>query len=510
MRRGNEFATWLAARWPALVRTLVFLGHPQREAEAVAGEAVARILPAWERERRDGDVDVLVFRALLDERARALRRRAADPAPDPDPDELDLPPGLADRLERRRELEAHLATLPEEQRVRTVLEHVAGLGDPELEEVLDEPGATRLLPLSGPDVRDACEAVPALPAPVAGVLSRARRRRRTAWTRGAAVVAVAAVALGATTWWTSGEDGSGQGEVTPVSNPLPVPWYADGRLHLARVVVAVPGVQTLLDVPDGVVYADDEGRVVHVDDGGRQQEIGATVPGSRLAVEPDNGWVVWADPGDGDPELVVHDTLGGTEIGRRSLAAAGDAGGQPVGTHGPIAIDDERVFYSSPDGDFAWEPLIQVSFALSGTMVDTAEESRVTRSEGVLRVTPLPYRTGAVIDGEDARLTHDGRYAFAVEEGVAGGGLQVYEVESGRPLAPLYSPSDQAVSWAYQDGTFYFAVLHKLHDKTYQDTLQMPSEGDYRLYGCRADRADPCTLLTEVPEEVAEPPVFPQ
>jgi hypothetical protein len=133
----------------------------------------------------------------------------------------------------------------------------------------------------------------------------------------------------------------------------------------------------------------------------------------------------------------------------------------------------------------------------------------VTRADGVLRVTPLPYRTGAVIDGDDARLTHDGRYAFAVQPNDAYDQLRVYDVESGRRLPPLYSPSDEAVAWTYQDGTFFFAVVHMLQDKRHQDTLQMPSKGDYRLYACRPDRADPCDLLTEVPEEVPDPPVFP-
>ncbi len=273
------------------------------------------------------------------------------------PDEPDLPPALADRLERRRELEAHLATLHEPERVRTVLVHVAGLADDEVDEVTGQPGVTPPLPMAGADVRDACEAVPAPPAPVvrgAGPLAQPaaygvdpRRGGRRA----------VAVVLAATTWWTSGDDDRPeQGEVTPATNPLPVPWYADGTLHLARVDVQVAGVDTLLAVPDGVVYSDAEGRVVHVDDAGRQRKIGETVAGSRLVVEPDNGWVAWADPGDGDPELVVHDTLARTEVGRRSLGAPEDGGGQPVGAAGPIAIDDERVFYSSPDGDFAWEP----------------------------------------------------------------------------------------------------------------------------------------------------------
>ncbi|MCY6488482.1 hypothetical protein, partial [Actinobacillus pleuropneumoniae] len=82
-----------------------------------------------------------------------------------------------------------------------------------------------------------------------------------------------------------------------------------GTLHLARVSVEVSGVRTIVDVPDGVVYSDDDGRVVHVDSAGAQEQIGRTGVGSRLGVEDDNGWVAWADPGAGDPELVVHDTI---------------------------------------------------------------------------------------------------------------------------------------------------------------------------------------------------------
>ncbi len=509
MRRSTEFATWLSARWPALVRSLVFLGHPQAEAEVAAGEAVARLLPAWERERRDGDVDLLAYRALVEEHARVVRRRDPGAPPSLD-DEPDLPPGLADRIERRRELEAHLATLDEEDRVRAVLAHVAGLDDDDVADVVGAAGPTPLLPLSALDVRDAGEAVPVAPAPVSAVLARSRRRRRTAWTRGAVVAAVVAVVLGATTWWTSGDDGAPeQGEVSAETNPLPVPWFADGTLHLARVTVVADHVETLLEVPDGVVYADTGGHVVHVDNNGRQRTIGRAVPGSRLVVEPATGWVAWADPGDGVPELVVNDTLARAEVGRRPLTPPGSGGGEPLGTHGPIAIDGERVYYSSADGDFAWEPSIDVSYALSGAMLDTAEDARVSRSDGVLRVTPLPYRTGTVIDADDARLTHDGRYAFGIQSTDAYDQLQVFRVEDGRPLQ-MYAPSDEAVAWTYQDGTFYFAVTHMLQDKRFQDMLEMPSEGDYRFYACRPGRPQPCEKLPlTVPEEVADPPILP-
>ncbi|HYH35331.1 MAG TPA: hypothetical protein VD814_09300 [Nocardioides sp.] len=504
MRRESDFTTWVAARWPALVRTLVLLGHPQAEAEQIAREGVARAVPAWEREWREGDVEVLVYREVLAERGRVLRHRGDEPLPPRD--EPDLPPALEDRLERRRELEAHLAGLPPTQREKAVLVHVAELAEEQAADVLGDPGPSPAMPFAGTHVREACEAVPVGPVPVTAVLATARRRRRSAWLRGVSALGIVAVVVAATTWWTGRAEDVERGEVSPASNPLPVPWYADGRLHLARVVVEVSGVEHLVSVPDGVVYTDDAGRVVQVDAAGKVSELGETVAGSRLVVEPDNGWVAWADPGDGDPELVVRDTLADAEVGRRSLAGSAGGGGQPVGASGPIAVEDERIYYSSPDGDFAWEPLIDVSFALSGTMVDTAEGARVTRSGDVLRVTPVPYRTGTVIDAEDARLTRDGAYAFAEQAD----DLVVYDVESGTPIERMYSPSDAPVAWSYHEGTFVFAVLHMLQDKTYQDMLQMPSEGDYRIYACRPGLADPCRKLTEVPEEVADPPVFAQ
>ena len=94
MRRGDEFATWLVARWPSLVRTLVFLGHRQDDAERLASEGEARALPGWDREAREGDVEVHVWRSVLQQRTRALRHEA--PAPGTEPEPL-APPGPDDR-----------------------------------------------------------------------------------------------------------------------------------------------------------------------------------------------------------------------------------------------------------------------------------------------------------------------------------------------------------------------------------------------------------------------------
>lgn len=504
MRRVDEFATWLAARWPSLVRGLVFLGNRQDDAERLAREGVARSLPGWEREAREGDVDVHVWRSVLEQRSRALRHEA--PAADADPEPVELPPGLADRLERRRELEAHLAGLGEADRTRAVLVHVAELSEEQAAELVGDTGPVARLPLDGPAVLDACEAVPVPPAPVTDVVARARGRRRTAWGRGVVAVGVVAALLAATTWWTARSQGPDQGRVEQATNPLPIPWYADGTLHLARVTVEVAGLLEMVDVPDGVVYSDTEGRVVAVDSAGQQTSIGETVAGSRLAANADTGWVAWADPADGNPVLVVHDTVAEAEVARRSLAGSEGGGGQPVGASQPIAIEGERVYYNSPDGDFAWDPLVDISFALAGTMLDTADGARVTRTDGVVRLSPAPFRTGVVIDADDARLTADGDYAFAVKEEV----LAVLDTETGEPVEAMYSPSDVVVAWGYDQGIFVFALQHNLADKAFQDMLQMPSVGNYRLYACRPELPEPCRRMVEVPEEVPDPPVFPE
>ena len=85
-RDDSEFTTYLAARWPALVRTLVLLGHPEPDAHAIALDGLVRIYPDWHRVSREEDVDVAVYREVLDARDRHLRDAdAATDAPDPAP-----------------------------------------------------------------------------------------------------------------------------------------------------------------------------------------------------------------------------------------------------------------------------------------------------------------------------------------------------------------------------------------------------------------------------------------
>jgi len=507
-RDDSEFSAYLAARWPSLVRTLVLLEVTERSAHRVAEDALARIYPDFPRLSREEDVDVAVYRELFDARDRQAKREPDDPAATDAtarPDRPDVAPEwLAEPQERLEQLRAALDTMTPVDRAVVVLRHVAELTDDQVADVLEAyPGAR--LRLAAPDVRLALEAIPVDPLEASDVADAARARRRRLWTRTAAAAGVLVLLVAVGGWIAARLDTVG--DVEQAQNPLPVAWYATGTLHLADVTVGVRPVLQLVTVPGGVVLTDDEGQVLLVDDDGEQVSIGETVAGTPLVVEPDNGWVAWADPGAGEPELVAYDTRVGEEVGRRSLAVPGAGGGQPVGDSGPIAIDGERVYYRVGDRDFSWEPVPGEAFALSGELVDTAAGARVSRATGSadLLVQAQPFDTGRLVVGSEARLTPDGRYVMA---GLADD-LVVYDAATGEEVPRMHSPSDQALSWTYVgDDAFLITVLHKLQDKRYQDTLQMPDQGDFRIYDCVPDRADACVEAHRVARESVEPPVL--
>jgi hypothetical protein len=359
--------------------------------------------------------------------------------------------------------------------------------------------------LQDPDLLLALSALHVDPLPVAEVDAAVRTHRARVVRRVLVVTAALVLVVAGAAWWLRpGDDGIG--EVVEAENPLPLAWYGDGRLHLADVVVTVPAVVDLVTVPDGAVMADEQGVVSLVEDDGATTRLGRTVPGEGLVAEPDNGWVAWADPGTGQPEVVVVDTRVGEEVGRRSLASPGEAGGQPVAGSGPVAIDGERVYYAARGTDYVWDPLRGSAFALEGSLADVADGARLSNVPDGYVLQASAYRRGTPVPGTEGRLTADGRFLFvrdAVEE------VRVLETSTGRRLPLMYSPSDTPVSWGYSDdGRFWFAVEHDLQDKTYQDTLQMPSRGDYRIYECVPGRADVCIERAEVTEDAPEPPVL--
>ena len=139
-----DFAAYLAARWPPLVRSVVLLGCSRPEAEDVVTSGLARCYTAWERVRRADDVDAHVYRTVLDCWHRRQRRRGAAPAEVP----AEVPVGpvavedVSDQVRLRRALEVSLSALTPEHREVLVLRFVAGLSEVQVAEVLDVPVGT--------------------------------------------------------------------------------------------------------------------------------------------------------------------------------------------------------------------------------------------------------------------------------------------------------------------------------------------------------------------------------
>ena len=225
MDGDGDFSSYMVARWPGLIRTLVLLGCRYAEAERVARDGLARCHDSWAKDRESDDIDVHVYRVVL-ERLAQLRKRERQRPQRPDEAEppLLLDPTQADpaqRLALRRALEVGLARCLPEERTVLVLRFVAELIQVQVADVLDVPvvevqerqaaGLSRLdldgaaggpvsEYLAGEIFREAGEGVPVGQPPVDDVLAMARDRRRRRLTWGAGVVAATVAALGIGTW----------------------------------------------------------------------------------------------------------------------------------------------------------------------------------------------------------------------------------------------------------------------------------------------------------------------
>ncbi|SEC96822.1 hypothetical protein SAMN04489844_3362 [Nocardioides exalbidus] len=108
-------------------------------------------------------------------------------------------------------------------------------------------------------------------------LDRARAlrtvRRRRGVRRGAVAVAALAVLAAGWQWWASRPPPA---EVREEVNALPVVWYSASELHLADVVVTLPGIAEFAPSGDAVVARLESGRVVQVSADGKVSSGGPT------------------------------------------------------------------------------------------------------------------------------------------------------------------------------------------------------------------------------------------
>ena len=135
--------------------------------------------------------------------------------------------------------------------------------------------------------------------------------------------------------------------ISQEENPAPgVVWYADGQLHLDHTVLAVEGLKDMTRIGTGVVYGDDQGRVVYAADDGSREVLGHKDPEVPVAATDETGWAAWVETGGDQTKLVVKEASTGNDV----ASAVVDAGAQVV------AVDGDSVYYVDVAGAHELHP----------------------------------------------------------------------------------------------------------------------------------------------------------
>jgi RNA polymerase sigma-70 factor (sigma-E family) len=126
----EEFAEFMRARWPSMVRLAYGLTGDRGHAEDVAQTAFARAYASWSRVKRAGDPDAYVRRIVINENRNRFRRRRV---PEDLPGVLPEPRTnrqAADQADRDDLLDA-LSRLGPRQRAVIVLRYYLGMSEAE-------------------------------------------------------------------------------------------------------------------------------------------------------------------------------------------------------------------------------------------------------------------------------------------------------------------------------------------------------------------------------------------
>jgi DNA-directed RNA polymerase specialized sigma24 family protein len=523
---GSDFASFVVARWPVLVRTLVLLGHEPARADEAVVAGLARCQPSWDRVRDEGDVDAHVYRVVLDQADRGEHEQRADHDLDPPPL---LDPVLSDRSERVEllaALEAALAKLPMEERTVLVLRFAADLEPDQVAVVLGRPipvvegqerrglwqlarGAEWARLRDGgfePDevFLDAGEVIPLRNPPVDDVVSRAAvtRRRRRKWAAGAAAAAV--VVLGASTWVGTRPSGPQLPDsvVTRAQNPATIEWYANRALHLPDVTVELPQISDMVPVADSVVYGDEDGLVVQVRRDGSLVKIGETIPDKPVVGSDERGWVAWVQPGDTGDRLIVRDVVRGEVVASHSVARGAT----------PVAIDGDSVLYTTPGRDWRWQPVapagVEPTWTRGGDLLDVASGVRVSQAEpGRLHITQPLFDVEVDVPGNGAILRNDGDYLLTQVDEPDPHTVVLYDAASGDPVDVGLGREEVAVQAAFDaDGAAVFLVELRANAPQPGQELRLSTTGPTIMRSCEYEFFEPeCRTVTQFASNAGEP-----
>ena len=523
MSDGSDFAAFLVARWPALVRSLALLGYDGEPGHEAAVTGLARCQPSWDRVREEGDAEAHVYRVVLDQVERGTREDG--PVGEVDP-MLSLEPMLSDgseRVELLAALEKALEPLPVELRTVLVLRFTAGLEADQVAAVLGQPlalvkeqewrgvqqiaGAAEWAGLrpGGFDPAqvfvDAGEVIPVRNPPVDEVAGRAAatRQRRRRWA-GAAVVAVV-VLLVVGTWLGTRPAGPQLPEsaVTAAQNPANIEWYANHELHLPEVTVELPQVSDLVSVADGVVYADADGLVVQVRGDGSLVKQGETVPDTPIVASAERSWIAWVQPGEAGDRLVVRDVVRREQVASTPV----DRGATPV------ALDGDEVHYTTPGRDWSWQPLAGDPVSTpGGDLIDVASGVRVSQvDDDVLRITQPLFDVEVTVPGDGAILSSGGDFVLTTVDEPQPETVALYEAASGDVVDVGLAPEEVAVQAAFDvDDAAVFLVEHRANEPEPGEDLRLSTTGPTIMRSCEFEFFEPeCRTVTQFASNFGEP-----
>ena len=421
MRADADLMVFVAARWPALVKEAVRLGCPPEHAADATTEALSRCRREWARASRDEDVDHLVHEALV---TAVARRASTDPGLREDAAHGLLvlaPPTLEDLLRRQREREA--ANLRRSARVA-----VPGLV------ALAAVVAYLALHTDGPDRPDAERLGPA--------------------------------------------------PATRAENPAPgVAWYAAGRLHLDHVVLEVAGVRDMTRLGAGVVYGDDQGRVVYAADDGSRALLGHKDPAVPVAATDETGLAAWYDPE--TEEVVVVEAASGNLRVRTGVGDAPEV----------VAVDGDVVYLVGDRGARALlptGPASQVPVSPAGLLDVRSRIRAFQKAPATVQVIQSAFNLAFDVVGEGADLSPDGDLVATRSPG--DGALLVYDTRSGREVDVGLAPGDQVLAVAPGSrGTIAYVVA--------------PEGRAAELRTCLLRTGPVCTDVADLPD-TGDPPVL--
>jgi RNA polymerase sigma-70 factor (sigma-E family) len=133
VERDAEFATYMAARQPALLRTAYLLTGDQHTAEDLVQTALAKLYLSWDKVNQRDSVDGYVRRILVNEHNSLWRRpwKKRETSTDRLPEQAAAP-----RAGHDGDLWAFVQTLPRKQRAAVVLRYYEELSEAETAQVL--------------------------------------------------------------------------------------------------------------------------------------------------------------------------------------------------------------------------------------------------------------------------------------------------------------------------------------------------------------------------------------